>query len=267
MPFVKNSNNGLSKCIKDHRKLLSMPLDSEPYLSDIGKRFTTHKFLANCAQAVFRRQVEFLSRVLLEKNNKNTNEIKILDWGCGKGQISYLLKKQGFSVTSCDRNIASDDSAFGQVTPIIDDHKIDVIPLNDPIALPFGEGEIDCVVSFGVLEHVPHDLESLKEIHRVLKTGGLLYISFLPNALSWTQAFAHLGGDHYHDRLYWKKDVQALAAASQFQVESVWLGQLFPKNSVPFKFDALLEPIDRSLCRYTPLKYFATNLEAILVAL
>ena len=267
MSFVSNSNNGFSRTIKKHRKILSMPLEADPYLSGIGKRFATHKFLANCTQAVFRRQVEFLSRVLLEKNKKKANEITILDWGCGKGQISYLLKGKGFSVTSCDRNIASDDSAFGQVTPIIDDHKIDVIPLNDPIELPFREGELDCVVSFGVLEHVPHDLQSLKEIHRVLKAGGLLYISFLPNALSWTQAFAHLGGDHYHDRLYWKKDVQALAAASQFQVESVWLGQLFPKNSVPFKFDTLLEPLDRILCRYTALKYFATNLEAVLVAI
>ncbi len=42
-------------------------------------------------------------------------------------------------------------------------------------------------------------------------------------------------------------------------------GQLFPKNSVSLRAATLLEPLDRLLCRYTPLKFLATNLEIVLV--
>jgi hypothetical protein len=117
-----------------------------------------------------------------------------------------------------------------------------------------------------VLEHVPSDRSSLREIHRILRKGGLLYVTFLPYFLSWTQAIARLCGNCYHDRLYNQRQMVAFATESGFKIEAMWLAQLFPKNSVPYRWDAYLEPLDRALCTLTPLKYFATNLEIVLSA-
>jgi len=190
-----------------------------------------------------------------------------LDWGCGKGQITYLLKKQGFAVTSCDiHNTEADDSTFGQEVPIIREQAIDVIPLSHAYQLPFGDKSFDCVVSFGVLEHVSSDADSLREIRRILKDRGIFYITFLPYFLSWTQQIARLRGETYHDRLYKKQSLVRLAESSGFTVVDISHGQLFPKNSVPLSLDRLLEPLDRWLCAYTPLRFLATNLEAVLVA-
>ena len=255
---------GLRAIIERNRRVLVSRADDDSFLSRIAAGWPSHRFLGNSTQAVFQRQVAFLTEVLTSHLRKGPAELSVLDWGCGKGHISYLLAQRGFKVTSCDVESRSDDSAFGQETPIISERKIDVVALRDAVRLPFESATFDCVTSFGVLEHVPRDLESLQEIRRVLKPSGLLYITFLPYPLSWTQAVARLRGNHYHDRLYWRRRLADLAAGSGLAVQSVWLGQLFPKNSIPLRWDSALEPVDRALCRYTPLKYFATNLEAVL---
>jgi SAM-dependent methyltransferase len=198
--------------------------------------------------------------------DRQGKSIKVLDWGCGKGHITYLLLQQGLEVTCCDLIDGASDSSFGQTTPILNEMQKNVIPLTDPISLPFESASFDCVTSFGVLEHVESDVGSLRELRRVLRPGGLFFVTFLPFRFSWTQALARLRGNSYHDRLYSIRKVEELAEISGFALEAIWLAQLFPKNSVPYFLDKFLEPCDRWLCRYTPLKYFATNLEIVLSA-
>ena len=259
------SEDSVEELIDRNRHILSSPVRRDSYLSQVGRNSRSHRLLANCTQGVYQRQVKFLSNLLVQTQGKPPHAIKILDWGCGRGHITYLLKKHGFNVTACDRDTRTDtNSAFQIDRPILSEQRIDVVPLQNDVELPFRSSEFDCVVSFGVLEHVANDLGSLKEIRRILKPHGLLYIVFLPYSLSWTQALARLAGDRYHDRLYWRRDVSGLAAATGFRVRSVWFGQLLPKNPVPFAFDQFLEPIDRAVCRFTPLRYFSTNLEVVM---
>lgn len=247
-------------------RLLSGTVRSDGMIAEVARRLPSHRFLGNSAQAVYQRHVMLLAEVLRGATGRHPREIKILDWGCGKGHISYLLRRLGFAVTACDRDDDSDDSAFGQEIPLLAEAGVEVTPLQDDVALPFDDAAFDAVVSFGVLEHVPDDLGSLREIRRITRPGGILYITFLPYPLSWTQAVARLRGNHYHDRLYWRRDVYRLAQASGFAVADMRLAQLFPKNSVPLSADPYLEPVDRALCRWTPLRYFATNVETVWVA-
>jgi SAM-dependent methyltransferase len=260
MPDLKN-------IVRTARRRLAAAVPRNLYLEAIGASSESHRFLANSTQAVYTRQVCCLGEILGKATHKAARDISVLDWGCGKGQITYLLKQSEFAVTSCDiENHEADDSTFGQAVPIIHEQAIDVIPLRHAYKLPFADKSFDCVVSFGVLEHVESDRESLGEIRRILRDKGVLYITFLPYFLSWTQHLAHLRGETYHDRLYRERSFTSLAKSSGFAVVDVSHGQLFPKNSVPLSLDFMLEPFDRWLCAYTPLRYFATNLEAVLVA-
>lgn len=59
--------------------------------------------------------------------------------------------------------------------------------------LPFADGSFDAVVCTEVLEHLPRPGECLREIRRVLKDGGVAYIS-VPQ--SWPL--------HYEPRDYWR---------------------------------------------------------------
>ena len=242
-------------------------LQPDTYLSAIAGRYPSHAFLGGNTQLIYQRQTRFLAGVVRTLLGKAPGEARVLDWGCGKGHITYLLRREGFQVTSCDVMSGADDSAFGQATPIIDEQHIKVVPLEDPIALPFESASFDVVLSMGVLEHVDYDSASLRELRRVVKPGGLCLICFLPYTCSWTQRLAHARGDRYHTRLYSRAQLRAMAQAAGFNVLRMTHGQLFPKNSVSLDAGRRLEPIDRWLCRHTPLKFLATNLEALLEAI
>lgn len=245
------------------RSNLSESVELDSYLVDIASRVPTHSFLRGATQGCYIRMVQLLIAIY-KQQGRSPASVRVLDWGAGKGHITYLLKAAGFNVVSCDIGSTADDSSFGQNTPIIEDNALKIVPLSDPWKLPFKDKEFDLVVSFGVLEHVPDDLKSLKEIRRILVHGGIFFFSFLPYWLSWSQRLARLRGDWYHLRLYRKKNINEMAFKARFKKECVWHGQLFPKNSLPHS--NLIERIDRFLTSYTPLKYFATNLEGVLIA-
>lgn len=257
----------LANIVTSARQGLSSRIMKDKYLASIGAKTTSHRFLANSTQAVYARHICCLEKILTTVMSRGTADLSVLDWGCGTGQITYLLKRRGFNVTSCDiYDPSAADSSFGQEVPIIHDQEIDVVPLTHTYELPFDDASFECVVSFGVLEHVESDGDSLLEIRRILKHRGIFYIAFLPYFFSWTQQIARLRGETYHDRLYTERGFAGLAESCGFTVVSLSHGQLFPKNSVPLSLDRGLEPLDRWLCANTPLKHLATNLEAVLVA-
>jgi SAM-dependent methyltransferase len=256
----------LARLSGKHLPILGGACSPDEFLLQVARQVPSHVFLGRSTQTIYLRQVAFLNAVLEDYEGLPAERIKLLDWGCGKGQVSYLLQNRGFTVSSCDVVTKSDDSTFAQQIPIIETKGITVVPLQHSSEMPFGSQSFDCVVSFGVLEHVESDLASLREIRRILKPGGVLFVTFLPYFLSWTQALYRLGGGRYHDRLYGKRQLRSMAESCGFELASVWHGQLFPKTSVPIALDRVLEPVDRFLCHYTSLKYFATNLEALLVA-
>jgi len=189
--------------------------------------------------------------------------LDVLDWGCGKGHITYLLQKGQDRVVSADRRLDATDSSFGQRTPIIDAKGIEVVPLEHDYILPFADDSFDVVISMGVLEHVPKDTESVKEIARILRPNGLFFCFFLPYKFSWTQAIERARGVTYHDRLYTKKIVDAVMYENGLEVLDFWHRQLFPKNSARSKNYRMLERLDQWLTSKTFLKFFATNIEFV----
>jgi SAM-dependent methyltransferase len=94
----------------------------------------------------------------------------------GKGHVSYWLKKNKLDFISCDVSNTGVTSAFVINSPIISTENINVVELKHEYILPFDNSSFDVVLSFGVLEHVPNDLESLKEIYRILKKNGLFFL-------------------------------------------------------------------------------------------
>jgi SAM-dependent methyltransferase len=225
----------------------------------------SHKFLANpISQYIFLYLVDYVIEVSKLHFNKELKDIRMLDWGSGKGHITYMLNERQANVKSCDILSESHDSTFGQETPIITKEKIDVIPLTHPYILPFEDSSFEVIISMGVLEHVPNDFESLKEINRVLSPKGMLFCFFLPYNYSWTQKVAHLRGDRYHDRFYNKKVVGSLLEKSSFEMLDFWHRSLLVKNSINYPAYKKVEHLDNLLCN-TPLKHLATNVEFLAV--
>jgi SAM-dependent methyltransferase len=214
-----------------------------------------YSFLLNpVVQNIYKYQIQYIyefSRKILEKN-----DIKYLDWGCGYCPVSYWLKELGENVISCDVGVKRNWNMIKSKTAI------EIMLLEHEYKLPFEDNSFDVVLSFGVLEHVPNDKESLKEIYRILKPNGLFYCLYLPYTLSYSQRI-HLRGHYIHDRLYNKKQVKKMLKETNLALLDIWHRGLFPKQSFVPKNIGKMEKLDNWLCNYSILKYFATNIEFV----
>jgi len=242
--------------------LANNPFDFE--LIELVKDYESHQFLVNrSSHLIYLYLTQYVKNFSEFYFRKNLSELLILDWGCGKGHITFLLQKLGANLISCDLESNNCDSSFGQETPIIKQLQIPVQPLKHSYQLPYADHSIDICLSFGVLEHVKEDLNSLKEINRVLSPQGLLFVFFLPFTFSWTQNLAHRLGNYYHDRLYSKRLVRELLAESNFTILDIWHRQLLPKNRFQYPYTYFFERCDQFITNNTPLKLVATNIEFV----
>jgi SAM-dependent methyltransferase len=231
-------------------------------LSILDTNYREFDFLKNpVVQNIYNYQIDYICS--FSKEWLTDTEIKILDWGCGKGHTSYWLIKKGMAVTSCDVANTGVTSAFGIDSPIIKMADIGVVELKHEYILPFPNESFHVVLSFGVLEHVPNDLESLKEIKRILKPNGLFFCFYLPYKFSYTQNIQHLRGQWYHDKLYSKRNVEILLKKANLKLMDIWHRALFPKISFMPKEYHKIEKIDNWICNHTILKHFATNIEFV----
>jgi SAM-dependent methyltransferase len=118
----------------------------------------------------------------------------VLDWGCQHAPDSCLLRTalgDRFERHACDFGPARKYNVFADYA----DARFS--ELQDVVRTPYAANAFDVVIGSGVLEHVAMDYESLKEVHRILKPGGILIGSYLPNR--WSIA-------EWRRRVVWKRD-------------------------------------------------------------
>ncbi|SRR5258708_488431 len=249
------------------RQIFSTPWPLDEEIRATAATLPSHSFLANPSGQYLYVYLTRFVKALSEKHFGGAfSDLSVLDWGCGKGHVSKLIRDLGpKQLESCDILSERDDSAFGQEVPLIKRFGIKVRPLEHEFVLPYDSASFDVLLSVGVLEHVPNDEASLAEIVRVLKPGGLFFCFFLPTKLSWTQQICRWMGDNYHDRLYTEERVKNLLSGSGLLLLDMWYRQLLPKNSAHYPDFRLFERIDQFVTENTKLRYFATNIEFVSV--
>lgn len=122
----------------------------------------------------------------------------VLEVGCGEGRgIDQIIDK------------AQSYAAIDKIEPVIDALK-NKYPQgkffsgNIPPLAPFQDNSFDVVLSFQVIEHIADDRAFLREIHRVLRPGGLALLT-TPNRL------LSLSRNPWHVREYTAGELSALA--------------------------------------------------------
>lgn len=201
---------------------------------------------------------------------------RLLDWGCGFGQMTYLLRRRGFDVTAFDVG----DPATAQLPDIPLCRDLAVTRTLHPTQLPFESATFDVVLSCGVLEHVDeysgqpgNEIKSLLEIARLLRPGGLLLIYQLPQQSAWQEAvIRHFKLGYSHPRRYIASEISKMLQRNGYAVKHLAHANLIPKNltGIPkpvrnfySRFSQPLLALDKILCRLPGLNYLAGVFEIV----
>lgn len=115
---------------------------------------------------------------------------KVLDAGCGRGFYTAMLSKYSFikeihGVDISNEYLTQAQKTAGKSSKVF-------LKQGSIYDLPFPNNHFDTVICSEIFEHLDKDVKAMKEIHRVLKPGGILLASvphqnfpFLWDPLNW----------------------------------------------------------------------------------
>lgn len=124
----------------------------------------------------------------LAESWKSKGYNKFLDLGCGLGRHSIYFGKKGFEVHSADLS----EDGINHLKKWAEEEGLEISTcLCDMLKLPFDDDTFDCIVAYNVVYHTDTEgfIKSLREITRVLKSGGELFVTLnSKNSLAYMNA-------------------------------------------------------------------------------
>ena len=152
---------------------------------------------------------------------------KVLDYGCGAGEIIKLMRDGGLDAYGCEAFYEG-----GNLSSKVPAELKDRIFAMQGDRIPFPDEIFDLVMNNQVLEHVPDLNIVLSEISRVLKPGGVC-LSLFPHREVWREGHCNIPFLHWFPKGstpriyyatalrslglgYWKNDLSPLAWSRNF---------------------------------------------------
>jgi SAM-dependent methyltransferase len=122
----------------------------------------------------------------------------VLDWGCRHAADACMVRM----LRGGEVDIHGCDVGSLEYRAFYDFSGLKYSQLTHAYRLPYEDNFFDAVIGSGVLEHVPFDSESLKELNRIIRPHGHFIITHLPNKYSYTEWLNRTLGNPHHLRLY-----------------------------------------------------------------
>ncbi len=185
---------------------------------------------------------EIIWKMLNLFTKKKINNLKMIEFGCGNGNILHYLKTKGLDMEGADASLP----ALNFCKKRVDVPLYQIDPKKQ--TLPFLSESYDIAGLFDVLEHIEKDQELLNEIYRICKKRGKIIVTVPANKHIWSY-FDILSG---HKRRYSKNELALKLEKAGFKIEKIsfYMFFLFPfmflRKAGIFKnknkqFNALLE--------------------------
>ncbi len=114
--------------------------------------------------------------ILSEMGHAPDANVRVLDFGCGNGVASYSLARAGYQVIGFDSS-SGELAGLGAAKKLIGldgvNFKLQQADANSK-NIPFGDQSFDVVWIREVLHHIRDLTGFLKEVHRILRPGGVV---------------------------------------------------------------------------------------------
>ena len=147
---------------------------------------------------------------------------KVLDLGSGQGTFDYTATAARIVAVDNQNQAGSRDIFKGRFAQA------------DAGALPFASNQFDLAVANFVFEHFLNPAEVLREIQRILKPEGCLYVAIPSSASLDDRLFRLLGGARYHRQRFsfhsfvrsvYEATAMKLVAFSDWPAGFTWLNR------------------------------------------
>lgn len=133
---------------------------------------------------------------------------RVLDLGCGKGAIGALKPEH--------REVHGLDISAALVARLEGYASASVWNLDDDAPLPFADSQFDAVVAKDILEHLQRPWQTVAEIRRVLRPGGVVMASVI------CHRSRRVWSDYTHVRGFTEASARHLFSDKGFIVEGQW---------------------------------------------
>ena len=113
---------------------------------------------------------------LVREHIGNVNGLRILEVACGRGGFVGELARAGAQVTGCDFSYSALSFGKSKLQPSGSD-SLPAFVQGDAQNLPFADESFDAIVSCETIEHIPDAKSALREMRRVIRYGGKLFLT------------------------------------------------------------------------------------------
>jgi len=146
---------------------------------------------------------------------------KVLETGCGTGNVSSFLAQKGYEVTGCEYYSEALTIAWPGFLKV----------QGDANNLPFEDNSFDIVGLFDMIEHFQDDMTPLKEAVRVLKKKGILVVTVPAREELWSW-FDEMSS---HKRRYSMERLKQLLVV-EMKLKPLSIEYMFMSLYAPMKF-------------------------------
>lgn len=181
-------------------------------------------------------------RMLLERALGGARDPLLMDVGCGTG---VTLEEFGRLGWICGLDLSGRALAYTKKR----DPSLPVVQA-DLRNLPIASGSLDVVLAFDVIEHLDDDVAAAREIHRVLKPGGIAIL----NVPAFTSLWSEKDTANHHMRRYTRGTLRPVVEGGGLRIERMTYTNaiLFPPIWLARRFQRIARRPWNSKAEYHP---------------